>query len=234
MAPAYEVPSASLFERLIPVVRDVIPLGLIIFLVTGVIFLGIATPSEAAATGSFGALVLALLYRKVNRKMMKQVLISTLEISIMIYMIIASAVAFSTTLALTGASRGLVEFVTGLGFAPILIVIAMLFIILILGMFMECVAMMMITIPLFMPIIISLGIDQVWFAVVMLLAVSSGAVTPPFGLDMFVLKGVVPPRISLGDIYRASMPFLILTLIVMAILIAFPALSTWLPSLMLR
>lgn len=234
MAPAYEVPSASLSERLIPVLRDVVPLGLIIFLVTGVIFLGIATPSEAAATGSFGALVLAIIYRKVNRKMMKQVLISTLEISIMIYMIIASAVAFSTTLALTGASRGLVEFVTGLGLAPILIVIAMLVIILILGMFMECVAMMMITIPLFMPIIISLGIDQVWFAVVMLLAVSSGAVTPPFGLDMFVLKGVVPPRISLGDIYRASMPFLILTLIVEVILIAFPALSTWLPSLMLR
>lgn len=234
LAPPYDVPSVPISERVIPIFRDVVPLSLIIFLVTGVIFLGIATPSEAAATGSFGALILAAAYRKLNWKMIREVLTTTTSISVMVFLIIASAVAFSTNLAITGATRGLVEFVLGLGLSPLVIVSAMVFIILILGMFMECVAMMLITIPLFMPIVTTLGIDQTWYAVVMLLAVCIGPVTPPFGLDMFVLKGVVPPNISMGNIYRASMPFLYLTLIVQALLIAFPILSTWLPSLTSR
>ena len=232
LAPPYDVASVSLSEKIIPVLRDVVPLGIIVFLVTGVIFLGIATPSEAAATGAFGAIILAAIYRKLNWKMMKNVLISTLEITIMIFMIIASAVAFSTNLAITGASRGMVEYVISLGLSPLWITTIMVLIILILGMFMECVAMMLITIPLFMPIVTAAGIDPIWWAVVILLAISIGPITPPFGLDMFVLKGVVPPDIKMGDIYRAAIPFMIITLVVLVFLIAFPVLSTWLPSLM--
>ena len=232
LAPPYEVPPIPFMKRLMPLLRDVVPLLLIVFLVTGVIFLGIATPAEAAATGALGAIILAAAYRKLNKKIMKESLVSTLEISVMIFMIIVGAVAFSTNLAITGASRGLVSFVSGLPLSPTLILIAMVVIILILGMFMECVAMMMITIPLFMPIVNALGFDQVWWAVIILLAISIGPHTPPFGLDMFVLKGVAPPNISLGDIYRAAIPFVICDLIVLSLIIAFPILPLWLPSLM--
>jgi len=232
LAPPYKVPPVPILEKVIPILRDVLPLMLIIFLVTGVIFIGIATPAEAAATGAFGAIVLAAAYRKLNRKMIRETLISTLEISVMIFMIIVGAVAFSTNLAITGASRGLVEFVSGLPVSPTLILIAMVIIILILGMFMECVGMMMITIPLFMPVVQALGFEPVWWAVIMLLAVSIGPHTPPFGLDMFVLKGVTPPDVSLGDIWRSAIPFVICDLIVLSLIIAFPILPVWLPGLM--
>ncbi len=232
LAPPYDVPHMSFRDKAIPILRDVIPLLIIVFLVTGVIFLGIATPAEAAATGCFGAMLLAVAYRKWNWQKTRETLAATAEVAIIIFMIIAGAVAFSTNLAMTGASRGLVGFVAGLNLSPMLIFIAMVVIILILGMFMECVAMMMITIPIFMPIVQSMGFDQIWWAVVILLAVSLGPVTPPFGLDMFVLKGIVPSHIKLQDIYRGALPFAGIALVVLALLIAFPILSTWLPSMM--
>lgn len=232
LAPPYEVPPVPILKRVIPILRDVLPLALIIFLVTGVIFLGIATPAEAAATGALGAIILAAAYGRLNKRMIRETLASTLEISVMIFMIITGAIAFSTNLAITGASRGLVEFVSGLPVSPIMIVIAMVIIILILGMLMECVGMMMITIPLFMPIVQTLGVEPVWWAVVILLAISIGPHTPPFGLDMFVLKGIAPPDISLGDIWRSAIPFVTCDLIVLSLIIAFPILPTWLPGLM--
>ncbi len=231
LAPSYDIPSLSFAEKLKPLLRDVVPLLVIIFLVTGVIFLGVATPAEAAATGAFGALLLAAAYGKLNKTMIRKTMIDTLEISIMIFMVIASAVAFSTNLAITGASRGLVEFVAGLSLSPMIIVISSVIIILLLGMVMECVAMMMITVPLLMPIIDKLGVDPVWWAVAMLLAISIGPITPPFGLDMFVLNGIVS-EVKLEDIFKASLPFAGITTAVLIIVIAFPQLSLWLPSIM--
>ena len=151
----------------------------------------------------------------------------------MIFMIITGAVAFSTNLAITGASRGLVEFVSGLPISHTLILIAMVIIILVLGMLMECVGMMMITIPLFMPVVQALGFDPVWFAVIYLLNMEMAQTTPPFGMSLFVMKGVAPAGTTMGDIYRAGLPFLVCDLIVMALLIAFPPIALWLSSIML-
>lgn len=232
IAPAYEVSPTPLSEKLVATVKHILPLGFIVFLVIGVIFLGVATPSEAAATGAIGTCILALVYRRLNLEVLKKTTASTLSITGMLFLIIAGARAFSQILSYSGASRGLGELATGLPVAPIAIVIAMQVIILFLGGFMDVVAIMMITLPTFVPVILTLGFDPVWFAVIFLLNIEMAGTSPPFGLGLFVMKGVAPPDTTMGDIYRAALPFLGCDLIAMVFIIAFPELTLWLPRLM--
>ena len=232
IAPSYEVPPTPLLGKVIAGIRYVLPLGFIIFLVVGVIFLGIATPTEAAATGTLGTFILAAAFGKLNWGVVKKSIGSAFEITVMILMIITGATAFSQILAYTGASEGLTKFTIVLPLAPILIIIAMQVVLLFLGMFMSVVAIMLITLPVFVPVIIALGFDPVWFAVIYLLNMEMAATSPPFGLSLFVMKGVAPPGTTMGDIYRAALPFLYCDAIVMALIIAFPAIALWLPGLM--
>jgi tripartite ATP-independent transporter DctM subunit len=221
-----------LSEKIIGTVKYVMPLGFIIFLVTGLIFIGVASPSEAAATGTFGIFILAAFYGGLNWRVVKKALGTTVNITVMILMIIAGATAFSQILAFSGATAGLVELVGGLRVAPLLILIAMQIIILALGTSMELVSIMMISIPVFMPIVNAVGFNPVWFGIIMLLNLEMGAASPPFGMMLFVMKGVAPPDTTMGDIYRAALPFLGMDLIVMALIIAFPSLALWLPGMM--
>ena len=232
IAPKYDVHVPPLFERIRATVKYILPLSLILFLVIGVMIIGFATPSEAAALGAIGCYFLAFLYGKLNWTLIKTSLINTLRISVMIFIVIAGALAYAQILAFSGASRGLIEFALSLPLSPIMVVIAMQVILLILGTFMDVVAMMLITLPLYMPVIAALGFDPVWFAVVMLLNVEMADVTPPFGLGLFVMKGVAPASTTMGDIYRAVFPFLGCDLIAMAVIIIFPQIALWLPSLM--
>jgi tripartite ATP-independent transporter DctM subunit len=219
-------------EKIVASVQYVLPLGFIILLVVGVIFFGIATPSEAAATGAIGTFILAAFYRRLSWEVLKKAGWGTLHITVMLFMIITGAVAFSQILAYTGASRGLVEFVVALPLAPIFIIVAIQIVLLFLGMFMGVVAIMMITLPIFVPVITSLGFDPVWFAVIFILNMEMATTSPPFGLSLFVMKGVAPPDTTIGDCYRAALPFLGCDLIVMILLIAFPSIVLWLPGLM--
>jgi len=232
IAPAYETPPVPLSEKIIATVKYVLPIGFIFFLVVGVIFIGVATPSEAASTGTLGVFIVAFLYRRLNWEVVKKSIAGTLRISGMILLIIAGAKAFSQILSFTGASRGLVELATSLPVAPVFIVIIMQVIILFLGGFMEVVAIMMITLPVFVPTILVLGFNPVWFAVLVLLNIEMAMTTPPFGINLFVMKGVAPRDTTMGDIYRAALPFLGCDLIAMALTIAFPAIALWLPGLM--
>jgi tripartite ATP-independent transporter DctM subunit len=232
LAPSYAVSPPPLSEKLIAFVRYVLPLGFIVFLVVGVIFIGIATPSEAAATGAIGTFILAAFYRKLNWEVVKKSVASTARITIMIFMIIAGAAAFSQNLAYTGASRGLIEVAIGLPLAPIIIIIAMQVIVLMLGAFMECASILMITLPLFVPVVHTLGFDPVWFAVLMLVNLEMAIISPPVGLALFTMKGVAPPDTTMGDIYKAALPFLLLDAIAMALIIAFPVVALWLPGIM--
>jgi len=232
IAPAYDVIPTPLSEKLLATVKYILPLGFIVFLVIGVIFIGVATPSEAAATGAIGTCILAFVYRRLNLEIVKKATTSTLSITGMLFLIIAGARAFSQILSYSGASQGLSELATGLPVAPIAIVIAMQVIILFLGGFMDVVAIMMITLPIFVPVILTLGFDPVWFAVIFLLNIEMAGTSPPFGLGLFVMKGVAPPDTTMGDIYRAALPFLGCDLIAMALIIAFPELTLWLPGLM--
>jgi tripartite ATP-independent transporter DctM subunit len=232
LAPAYEVAHHPLSEKVLDFTKYVLPLGFIFFLVLGFIFLGIATPTEAASTGALGSIILACCYRKFSLTILQKSLKGTLKVSVMAFMIIAASMTYSSIQAFTGATMGLANIVTGLEVSRLFIIIGMMMILMILGTFMEQVSMMMITIPIFMPVIQSLGFDPIWFAILMLLNLEMAMSTPPFGILLFVMKGSAPAGTRLGEICLAAAPFLVCDLIVMIILIAFPSITLFLPNLM--
>ena len=232
IAPAYEVPPTSLSRKVIDTVRYVLPCGFIIFLVIGVIFLGIATPSEAAALGSVGMVILAAFYRRLSWDIMKKSILGAVRITVMTFMIIVGSMTFSQILAFSGASAGLIEVVTGLAVTPIMILIAMQLVLMFLGCFMDNLSMVMIALPIYLPLIAVLGFNPLWFVLLMLINMEMANTTPPFGLLLFVMKGVAPAGTTMGDIYRAAIPFLVCDAIAMAIIIVYPQLALWLPGIM--
>ncbi len=232
LAPSYEVTKPPLREKLVGLVVYVLPTGIIVFLVIGLILLGVATPSESAASGTFGMVVLILLYRRLTWDVVKKSILGTLNVTGMVFLIIASANAFSQILSFSGATQGLTEFSTHLPLPPIVMVITMQIVILILGGFMDPVCILMITLPIFVPFIESLGFDTVWFATLVILNIEMAMVSPPFGLCLFVMKGVTSKDTSMTDIYLSVFPFLACDTIVMALIIAVPQVALWLPGLM--
>jgi len=231
IAPVYDVPPTPLSEKLIATAKYVLPIGIIIFLVVGVILLGIATPSEAAASGTIGIVILVFFYRQLNWEVVKKSVGGTLTITGMIFLIMAGARAFSQILSFTGATHGMSEFAMGLPVAPLFIIAAMQVVILILGCFMDVGAIIMLTIPIFVPIVLALGFNDVWFGTIALLNLEMALITPPFGLCLFVMKGVAPPNTTMGDIYRAALPFIGLQILAMALIIIFPPIALWLPQM---
>ncbi|MDP6179211.1 MAG: TRAP transporter large permease subunit [Desulfatiglandales bacterium] len=232
IAPPYDIARLPLHEKTVLFLKYILPLGAIIFLVTGIIFLGIATPSEAGASGALGSFILALCYRKLNRQVIKKTFAQALSVSTMMLMIITGAVAFSQILSFSGATIGLTNTIGGLPISPILIIISLQVVLIFLGMFAGQVAMIMVIVPLFMPIIEAFGMSPVWFCLLIILNVEMSATSPPYGLLLFVMKGVAPPDTKMSDLYRAAIPFLACDLIVMALMIAFPNVVLYLPSLM--
>jgi tripartite ATP-independent transporter DctM subunit len=233
LAPGYEVPPTPLPEKVMATVRYLLPQSIIVFLVVGVIFLGIATPSEAAATGAVGTFIIALIYKKLTWKVTVKAVKGTISISGMLFLIIAGAMAFSQVLGFSGASAGLSEMAAGLALPPIVIIIIMQIIILFLGGFMDVVSIMMIVLPIFVPLVRSLEFNPVWFAVIFLLNIEMASTSPPFGMSLFVMKGVAPLDTTMSDIYKGALPFLGCDLFVMIMLFIFPSLALWLPGLML-
>jgi tripartite ATP-independent transporter DctM subunit len=231
VAPPYDVESIPFSEKIMLAVKYVLPLGAVVFMVTGVILLGIATPSEAAATGALASLILAACYKKLSFQVIKNVLVETSSISVMIFMIISGAVAFGQILGFSGATAGLTKMLIGLELSPIVIVIILQIVLIMLGMFAGDVPMLMVIIPLFIPIIHAFGMSPVWFCLLLLLNVEMAATTPPYGLIIFVMKGMAPET-DIMEIYRAGLPFLLCDAVVMALMLAFPALVLYLPSLM--
>jgi TRAP-type C4-dicarboxylate transport system permease large subunit len=137
-------------------------------------------------------------------------------------------------LSFSGVVNGLVGAVTGLGLSAAVLIIAMLAILLFLGCFVDQVSMMLITLPFFMPLVQRYGIDPVWFGVLFLICMQLGLLTPPFGLLLFTMKGVAPPSISMHQIYAASLPYVVMSLLMLALIFAFPPLATWLPAVLSR
>ena len=231
-APMYDVPHVPLKEKLRVTVQYLLPLGFIIFMVIGLIFLGVATPTEAAATGTFGSFVLALLYRRLTWETFRKSVMGTVKVTVMIFMIIIVSSTYGEILAFSGAASGMTSFITNLTIPPIVIVIGMLIVVLCMGCFMETVAIMMITIPIFMPVINAFHYNTVWFGVLMLIALETGLITPPFGVTLFVMKGVAPPDVTMADIWKAVTPYVIIDLVCIALVLAMPFLATVVPNLM--
>lgn len=232
IAPPYEVAKVPLAQKLVLGAKYVLPLGGIIFLVLGLIFLGVATPSESAALGALGTFVLAAVYGKMSWQVLVKTLQGTIRIAGMVLLIITGSTAYSQVLAFTGVSRGLVNYVLEFSLSPIVLVILMVVVTSILGTFMEVVSIMMITLPIFMPVVDTLGVSPVWFGAILLLTFEMAQTTPPFGVLLYVMKGVAPPDTTFGDCARAALPFLALDLLVIILMLRFPMVTLWLPSIM--
>jgi TRAP-type mannitol/chloroaromatic compound transport system permease large subunit len=150
----------------------------------------------------------------------------------MVMIILTGSAAFSQVLAFVGVTSGITNLALDLPVDPLVILILMQVILLFLGMFLEQTSIVLVTVPLFMPIVSALGWDPVWFGAIMLLNLELATLSPPFGLALFVMKGIAAPDVTMGDIYRAALPYVGLNLLVMAIMIIFPAVVLWLPGLM--
>lgn len=231
LAPAYDVAALSWRERLLPFAKYVLPLMGIFIVVVGSIIGGLATPTESAALGALAALVAAAAYRRLSWASFVVSVRETLRLTVMTLFIICGSITFSQILAFTQASAGFSELVTGAGLSPFWVLLGMLGILLVLGCFMDQVSMMMITAPLFMPVAEALGLEIVWFGVLMLMVLEISLATPPFGLLLFVARGAAP-QIPMGAIMRSVAPFIAIALGVVGLLIAFPELTLLLPRLM--
>tara|TARA_B110000003_G_scaffold255925_1_gene273102 strand:+ start:1849 stop:3162 length:1314 start_codon:yes stop_codon:yes gene_type:complete len=216
-------------ERLIAILRTM-PFLIVIFSVMGFIMLGIATPSESAATGVIGSLLTAAIYRKLSIQMIWDSLMAAITVSAMILAIMAMSKMFTQLLAFTGATSELVNLVANLGYSPIVMLIIMLAVPFILCMFIDTIAVILLTIPIYQPVVTALEFDPVWFWLLFLVNITLGAITPPFGYTLFAFKAVVPDM-SISQVYRATWPFVGLFLLGIALIIAFPAIATWLPNL---
>jgi tripartite ATP-independent transporter DctM subunit len=231
MAPAYDVEDTTMKEMLIGALKDIVPLFFIFFLVVGIIFTGIGTPTEAAALGALGSYILTIFYKKFSWRLLYNTMVDSLKVTAMVLIIIAGSAGFSQILAMTGASREAVVAIMGMSASPFVIVTIMLLIIVALGFFMEQTAIMMITLPIMMPVIINLGTNQIWFAVLYLICLQIGQLTPPVGLALFTMKGVSPPEVAMRDIWDGAIPFVILDVTALVIMAIIPSIITWLPSL---
>lgn len=231
LAPVYEVETYSWRERWIDTVKYILPLGLILFLVLGVIIFGIATPTQSAVLGALGSLLLAACYGQLSLKILKESLEGTLRVTGMIFLIMAGSMAFSQILSFTGATQGILNAVKQWDLSALPMLICIQLILLLLGCFMEPLSIMMMTLPILMPIATLYDFHPLWFGALILMNMQMATATPPFGMDLFAMKAVAP-NLRMGEIYRAVLPFLGLNLLVMAAMILFPWITLWLPGLM--
>lgn len=231
-APAYDVDPMTIGTRLLLVATNILPMGLVVFMVVGFIIFGIATPTEAAACGVLGVLILAIAFRRLNAGSVSTSVEATVRVAAMVFFIIMNSTVFSQMLSYSGASRGLIEWVTSYELHRLVILLLMFCVLILLGMFMDATSMMLITVPIFFPLAHALGFDLIWYGLFVLITIEMAGTTPPFGLLLYVMLGVAPRGTSLIEVAKAAFPFLVCDTILILILVAWPGLALWLPSLM--
>lgn len=231
LAPAQdEIAELSRSEKWRPFLVYVLPLMLIFVAVVGSIFGGIASPDEAAAVGCIAASVAALAYRSLTLDVLKTSIYETAKVASMILLIVAGSTTFSQLLSLSGAIQGMLNYVDGLNLTAFGAVLMMLLVLIFLGAFMDQVSMVLITLPFFLPIAAAQEINMLWLGVLFLVVMEISLLTPPFGLLLFVMRGVAPASISTLAIYSAAFPFICLELLVLLVLFLFPMIALWLPG----
>jgi tripartite ATP-independent transporter DctM subunit len=214
-------------------VKYILPLGLVIVAVIGLIIVGVATPTESAAVGALVCFILAFFYKGFRGDILKKAIVNSVKITVMMFVILSGATAFSQLLAYTGASSNLVKLATGLPLPPIAVLIIMQFILILLGTFMEPLSILMVALPIYMPIIRHLGINPLPFCSVLLINMEMATISPPDGLVLYTMKAVAP-KYSMTDIYKASVPFVIIDAVAMALIMIFPDIALFLPSIAKR
>jgi tripartite ATP-independent transporter DctM subunit len=231
-APAAAIEPRTGWAKYRLLVLYVLPLISIFVVVIGAMSGGIATPTESAALGAIATIALAAAYRALSWRALMAALRGTVGISAMILFIILGATTFSQILSFSGATEGIVSAVFARGLSPAAILAGMLLLLIFLGLFVDQVSMMLITLPVFMPILQRLEIDLIWFGILYLICMQIGLLLPPHGLLLMTMKGVAPPQVTMAHIFRAVVPYIAMSLLLLLLLIAFPLIATWLPALL--
>lgn len=221
------VPLRERFARLI----DAAPLISVIMISIGGIYAGVFTPVEAAGVGAFLVLVFALIGRRLSVSALHGVFLETVKTSTMLYMIVIGAGIFSPFLAFTQIPQGLNDVLAGLGFGAAGTLIVILLAYVVLGMFMDALSMLVITIPIVYPVILTLGYDPIWFGVIAVIVIEMGMITPPVGINVFVVKGIAP-GVPMSTIFRGVFPFWLAMFVALVLLIVFPQIALFIPNSM--
>ncbi len=232
LAPALPVSERFTWRQKLVSLSGLIFPVLLVVSVLGAILSGFTSVSEAAAVGAFGSIIAALFKRGFNWRIFREAAETTLLVSCLIFWIIIGASAFSTLYTAMGASSLIKEAVIGFEVNRYVILVTMMGVLILLGMVLDTVGIMMITVPVFVPIIVSLGFDPVWFGVLFIINMEIGFLTPPFGYNLFYLRGVAPKDVTMLDIYRSIVPFVFLMLLGLGLCIAFPKIILLLPELL--
>ncbi|OLO37876.1 C4-dicarboxylate ABC transporter [Alkalihalophilus pseudofirmus] len=227
--PKEELDQYSLKEKLIGILH-IFPIGIIVVAVLGSIWFGIAPPTEAAAVGALAAMLVALAYRKLNFKVLKETLYVTLQTTSMIYAILFLGNFFVSVFMRLGGGRVVEQVLTSLPFGKWGVFIIMLLAVFILGMLMDWIASILIIVPIFTPIAIALGFDPLWFAAMICIMYQTSFITPPFAPALFYLKGVAPKSVSTGQIMSGVWPFVAIQVLLIILCALFPSLILWLPN----
>ena len=230
LAPPTPITTHRGWENWRLLVLYVLPLGAIFAVVVGAMSGGFATPTESAALGALATMGVAAIYRVLTLEALMKSLKGATAISGMILFIILGATTFSQILSFSGATEGLVSAILGQGLSTFAIVALMMLILIFLGIFVDQVSMMLITLPVFMPIVLRLGVDPIWFGILFLICMQLGLLLPPHGLLLMTMRGVAPPQVTMGHIFQAVVPYVIMSLLLLALLLLFPGVATWLPS----
>lgn len=207
------------------------PLVLLMVVAIGPIYAGLATPVEGAGIGSLAAIIIGLIFGRLNWQRIKESLRKATETSAMIFFLIIGASLLSIAVSSLGAPRALVMWVGGLPLSPVIIMLIICLLYIIMGCFLDGISMMVVTLPFIVPVVGSLGFDLIWFGVVLILVIEIGLVTPPVGLNLYVVQGIAGPKTSLTDIFMGSMPFLLITLGVIFLVLTFPQIPMLFPRL---
>ena len=210
--------------------KDIVLPALLVVLVLGSIFLGIATPTEAAGVGAFGSFLICVIYGRLSWKVITTSCLETMKISGMALWILVTATLFGVVYTSAGAQDMLMELIEGLTVNRWLILATMQLILLLFGMFMDDYAVLTICAPIFIPIAVMLGFDPTWFAIIFILNMQVAYLTPPFGWALILMKGVAPPEVHTKDIWRSIPPFVAIQLLVLILTMLFPQLALWLPD----
>ncbi|MCL4147744.1 UNVERIFIED_CONTAM: hypothetical protein GTU68_016239, partial [Idotea baltica] len=205
------------------------PIG-IFLVVVGSIYAGIATPTEAASLGVVAAIILAAFNRKLTIDMLRVAIEGTMRTTAMIMLIILAAVFLNFVLSVIGLTQALADFITGLGYTPFQTMLVIIGVLVVLGCFMETLSMLLTTAPLVTPIVIALGYDPVWFGILLMVLLETALITPPIGINLYVVQGI-RGRGEMLDVMVGATPFVITMFAMIAFLLAFPQLALWLPSL---
>jgi tripartite ATP-independent transporter DctM subunit len=220
-----------LYERLKALKKMAAPVMIAVW-VLGSIYGGIASVTESAGVGCIAAMAVAYFRGKLSVKVMHNALVTTMDTCGRLFWLSFGAAALIGVFNIIGGSKYLTGVMTGLPFGPTGILLVMMAILIVLGMFMDWIGILILTMPIFVPIVKSLGFDPVWFGILFCLNMQMSFISPPFGPACFYLKSVAPPEVSLGDIFRGVLPFMLIQFVALGLLIVFPQLATWLPSVL--